>query len=192
MRGIRHDAHNVGASGVAPLSHPTAVDDNRSGDYRRLMTPQKGRPSPGGEEARVVVYQPRGVGLMHARAKPSNANYTHDPGAQRKQKTQIETGVFPVNLHPPTAGINCQNSLHRRSVRTSSCAQDLLLMSGGDHDRVDRMRRARKPHCGLAGAELLPARPPAGTQTGTVRGGRGDQCSIGHQRSWPAERWPIR
>src|SRR6202008_5019001 len=34
---------------------------------------QKGRPPPGGEEARVVVYQPRGVGLMHTQHKPSNA-----------------------------------------------------------------------------------------------------------------------
>lgn len=30
-------------------------------------TLDKGRPPPGGEEARVVVYQPRGVGLMHTR-----------------------------------------------------------------------------------------------------------------------------
>ena len=29
------------------------------------LTPKKGRPPPGGEEAEVVVYQPRGVGLMH-------------------------------------------------------------------------------------------------------------------------------
>jgi hypothetical protein len=28
---------------------------------------KKGRPPPGGEEAEVVVYQPRGVGLMHTR-----------------------------------------------------------------------------------------------------------------------------
>jgi hypothetical protein len=31
------------------------------------ITPEKGRPPPGGEEARVVVYQPRGVGLIHPR-----------------------------------------------------------------------------------------------------------------------------
>jgi hypothetical protein len=30
-------------------------------------TPEKGRPPPGGEEAEVVVYQPRGVGLIHTR-----------------------------------------------------------------------------------------------------------------------------
>jgi hypothetical protein len=33
----------------------------------KALTLQKGRPPPGGEEARVVVYQPRGVGLMHPR-----------------------------------------------------------------------------------------------------------------------------
>jgi hypothetical protein len=33
----------------------------------RIFTPEKGRPPPGGEEAEVVVYQPRGVGLIHPR-----------------------------------------------------------------------------------------------------------------------------
>ena len=47
-------------------------------------TPQKGRPPPGGEEAEVVVYQPRGVGLMHTRHKPSNAHYTHGTARGRK------------------------------------------------------------------------------------------------------------
>jgi hypothetical protein len=41
------------------------------------LAPQKGRPPPGGEEAEVVVYQPRGVGLMHTRHKPSDPHYTH-------------------------------------------------------------------------------------------------------------------
>ncbi|PBD13336.1 hypothetical protein BI295_09880 [Mycobacterium avium subsp. hominissuis] len=41
-------------------------------------TREKGRPPPGGEEARVVVHQPRGVGLIHPRLRPSNAYYTHD------------------------------------------------------------------------------------------------------------------
>ncbi|RUP04764.1 MAG: hypothetical protein EKK34_12700 [Mycobacterium sp.] len=36
---------------------------------RRFFTPEKGRPPPGGEEAEVVVYQPRGVGLIHPRLK---------------------------------------------------------------------------------------------------------------------------
>jgi hypothetical protein len=46
--------------------------------------PKKGRPPPGGEEAEVVVYQPRGVGLMHTRHKPSNAHYTHAIADRRK------------------------------------------------------------------------------------------------------------
>ena len=50
----------------------------------RKKPPQKGRPPPGGEEAEVVVYQPRGVGLMHTRHKPSNAHYTHAMADRRK------------------------------------------------------------------------------------------------------------
>ena len=46
--------------------------------------PEKRRPPPGGEEAEVVVYQPRGVGLMHTRHKPSNAHYTHGGVEGRK------------------------------------------------------------------------------------------------------------
>ncbi len=49
-------------------------------------TPEKGRPPPGGEEAEVVVYQPRGVGLMHTRHKPSNPHYTHGGLGQRKYR----------------------------------------------------------------------------------------------------------
>jgi hypothetical protein len=45
---------------------------------------KKGRPPPGGEEAEVVVYQPRGVGLMHTRHKPSNPHYTHGKPKRRK------------------------------------------------------------------------------------------------------------
>ena len=52
----------------------------------RENTPQKGRPPPGGEEAEVVVYQPRGVGLMHTRHKPSDAHYTHARVGQRKYR----------------------------------------------------------------------------------------------------------
>ena len=50
----------------------------------RKEPPQKGRPPPGGEEAEVVVYQPRGVGLMHTRHKPSNTHYTHGTADGRK------------------------------------------------------------------------------------------------------------
>jgi hypothetical protein len=50
----------------------------------RNRAQKKGRPPPGGEEAEVVVYQPRGVGLMHTRHKPSNAHYTHGSAGRRK------------------------------------------------------------------------------------------------------------
>ena len=49
-------------------------------------TPEKGRPPPGGEEAEVVVFQPRGVGLMHTRHKPSNAHYTQRHWATTKYR----------------------------------------------------------------------------------------------------------
>ena len=51
---------------------------------QEIFAPQKGRPPPGGEEAEVVVYQPRGVGLMHTRHKPSDAHYTHAKPEGRK------------------------------------------------------------------------------------------------------------
>ncbi|BBY19172.1 hypothetical protein MLIT_47640 [Mycolicibacterium litorale] len=48
--------------------------------------PKKGRPPPGGEEAEVVVYQPRGVGLMHTRHNPGNAHYTHGTATECKSR----------------------------------------------------------------------------------------------------------
>jgi hypothetical protein len=56
----------------------------REGGIVGKITPEKGRPPPGGEEAEVVVHQPRGVGLIHPRLRPSNAYYTHDSGECRK------------------------------------------------------------------------------------------------------------
>ncbi|SBS74750.1 conserved hypothetical protein [uncultured Mycobacterium sp.] len=56
-----------------------------------FLTGEKGRPPPGGEEARVVVYQPRGVGLIHTRHKPSNPYYTHDNVESRKCCYHFET-----------------------------------------------------------------------------------------------------
>ncbi len=50
--------------------------------------PGKGTTPARGEEAEVVVYQPRGVGLMHTRHKPSDAHYTHAGAHQRKTATQ--------------------------------------------------------------------------------------------------------
>jgi hypothetical protein len=37
------------------------------------------------------VYQPRGVGLMHTRHKPSNTYYTHDDVESRKCCYHFET-----------------------------------------------------------------------------------------------------
>ena len=54
----------------------------------------KGRPSPGGEEARVVVYQPRGVGLMHTRITPGATDYTHGVIAVRKSPSGLKTTFF--------------------------------------------------------------------------------------------------
>jgi hypothetical protein len=56
----------------------------RSSDEFSATCPEKGRPPPGGEEAEVVVYQPRGVGLIHTRHKPSDVHYTRGNAAQRK------------------------------------------------------------------------------------------------------------
>ena len=69
-----------------------AVTENAVPQLRRSSPPirttkglKKGRPPPGGEEAEVVVYQPRGVGLMHTRHKPSNPHYTHG----KRQEAQV-------------------------------------------------------------------------------------------------------
>lgn len=58
-----------------------------------------GRPSPGGEEARVVVHQPRGVGLMHTRPRPSGVNYTHDDACGRKHSDPSQRSRFRVIVH---------------------------------------------------------------------------------------------
>lgn len=59
---------------------------------REISTTSRGGKSPGkrddprqgGEEAEVVVYQPRGVGLIHTRLRPSDCHYTHGFAAQCK------------------------------------------------------------------------------------------------------------
>ncbi len=170
---------------------------------------KKGRPPPGGEEAEVVVYQPRGVGLMHTRHKPSNSHYTHGKPERRKYRLPSEAvDVAPavratervVNCHfdrlrryrwyshpmlgvvtatdPAAAGGDAskpvpkspqpvrtaaffdldktviaksstlafskpffdQGLINRRAVLKSTYAQFLFLMSGADHDQMDRMR----------------------------------------------------
>jgi hypothetical protein len=62
----------------------------KRGPQRGLLTPQKGRPPPGGEEAEVVVYQPRGVGLMHTRHRPSDGHYTRANWTGRKSLTGLD------------------------------------------------------------------------------------------------------
>ena len=59
----------------------------------RRTTPEKGTTPARGEEAEVVVYQPRGVGLMHTRHKPSNAHYTHADMGERKSSTPYESSM---------------------------------------------------------------------------------------------------
>ncbi|MDT5175425.1 MAG: hypothetical protein QOG37_2676 [Mycobacterium sp.] len=60
-----------GSSGIGAI--PATHGKTRRGPFRSItrefFTPEKGRPPPGGEEAEVVVYQPRGVGLIHPRHK---------------------------------------------------------------------------------------------------------------------------
>ncbi|ORA39720.1 hypothetical protein BST20_09555 [Mycobacterium branderi] len=54
-----------GQTGICAQPEATNLKRVTDGELAR----QKGRPPPGGEEARVVVYQPRGVGLIHPRLK---------------------------------------------------------------------------------------------------------------------------
>jgi HAD superfamily hydrolase (TIGR01490 family) len=154
------------------------------------------------------VYQPRGVGLMHTRHKPSNAHYTHGSAEQRKYSVPENTRVagkiavtgtcreLPsytvcrlVSRKGPYAGVVTasdpaargltspqitlannprvptaaffdldktviaksstlafskpffdQGLINRRAVLKSTYAQFLFLMSGADHDQMDRMR----------------------------------------------------
>jgi hypothetical protein len=65
-------------------NHVPQLTGNEESVPNAKETLEKGRPPPGGEEAEVVVYQPRGVGLMHTRRKPSNAYYTHATAEGRK------------------------------------------------------------------------------------------------------------
>lgn len=155
------------------------------------------------------MYQPRGVGLMHTRHKPSNPHYTHGKPKRRKyclpqEADGVATGGRAqegvLNCHfdrlpgsrrssrpmlgvvtatdPAAAGSDApqavpktaqpvrtaaffdldktviaksstlafskpffdQGLINRRAVLKSSYAQFLFLMSGADHDQMDRMR----------------------------------------------------
>ena len=61
---------------------------------RTELVHKRDDPRQGGEEARVVMHQPRGVGLMHARHKPSDAHYTHADAVRRKRNTKLKTRFF--------------------------------------------------------------------------------------------------
>ena len=100
-------------------------DSATSADFPDLSgqrkAPEKGRPPPGGEEAEVVVYQPRGVGLMHTRHKPSDAHYTHGKPSRRKSCLPSKAPVTCEKLQPPdtcrelplcTLGRVCRHDRH--------------------------------------------------------------------------------
>jgi hypothetical protein len=68
---------------------------------------EKGRPPPGGEEAEVVVYQPRGVGLMHTRHKPSNPHYTHGKPKRRKKCLLLKAPASLAEVQSSARVVNC-------------------------------------------------------------------------------------
>ncbi|TDH56278.1 hypothetical protein E2F47_07355 [Mycobacterium eburneum] len=104
------------------------------------FTGDKGRPPPGGEEARVVVHQPRGVGLIHPRTRPSNAHYTHDNAGERKYclpQIARRTGAAGRSARPSTPTVNC-HFLHNVATRDAAA----LCWIG---DRLRLGRPAAKP-----------------------------------------------
>jgi HAD superfamily hydrolase (TIGR01490 family) len=179
-----------------------------SDEFRQLVR-KKGRPPPGGEEAEVVVYQPRGVGLIHTRHKPSDSHYTRVNAVRRKPRfpvkctddlencrvgqvsetatsrgrpqganwsmlmlcsvTASESSSDDSPAPRPEVGIGRpvptaaffdldktviaksstlafskpffeQGLISRQTVLKSAYAQFLFLMSGADHEQMDRMR----------------------------------------------------
>lgn len=52
------------------------------------------------------MHQPRGVGLIHPRHKPSHAHYTHRNTAQRKQRTHPT--AIPERRRLPNPGPELQ------------------------------------------------------------------------------------
>jgi len=53
------------------------------------------------------VYQPRGVGLMHTRHKPSNAHYTHGTGETRNYCLLEKALDSNEELQARTPVLNC-------------------------------------------------------------------------------------
>ena len=155
------------------------------------------------------MYQPRGVGLMHTRHKPSNPHYTHAKPEWRKYWLPRKAPGVVAQLQPSAPVVNChfgrlvgygrrlrpmlgvvtatdpaaaagdagesmpkpgqpvrtaaffdldktviaksstlafskpffdQGLINRRAVLKSTYAQFFFLMSGADHDQMDRMR----------------------------------------------------
>lgn len=162
-------------------------------DDRSMDTPNRGRPSPGGEEARVVNVQPRGVGLNTPGSSPDTTNTTprsriickfsrplvvSAPFARRTDTAGRRTDLPPTPLlgrhildlvtaetaHLAERGRVAaffdldktiiaksstlafskpffdQGLINRRAVLKSSYAQFLFLLSGADHDQMERMR----------------------------------------------------
>ncbi|BBZ57201.1 hypothetical protein MPHO_41930 [Mycolicibacterium phocaicum] len=77
-----HDCRRAGLAKAPPQREPmNSALAKISPKRQRLRENDRPRkrddPRQGGEEAEVVVDQPRGVGLMHTRRCPGNAHYTH-------------------------------------------------------------------------------------------------------------------
>ncbi|CAN5815245.1 HAD-IB family hydrolase [soil metagenome] len=58
------------------------------------------------------MYQPRGVGLMHTRHKPSNAHYTHDYIPWCKSQRVTIRATHTAELQSKTGGLNCHFELY--------------------------------------------------------------------------------
>ena len=78
----------------------TRRDRARRWDCRENY-PRKGTTPARGEEAEVVVYQPRGVGLIHTRHRPSDAHYTHDSGRLAQVARTLQKTLEPRNHRWP-------------------------------------------------------------------------------------------
>ena len=153
--------------------------------YPDNETPQKkGRPPPGGEEAEVVVYQPRGVGLMHTRHKPSNPHYTHGKPKRRKCCLPPKAPDSLEEVQSPAPVVNCHFG-HARSADWSRhrpyagrCdrnrsggrggvdpANDANNRSARSHGGVLRSRQDRHRQVQHAGFQQTLLRPRANQQT---------------------------
>ena len=53
------------------------------------------------------MHEPRGVGLMHTRHKPSDAHYTHEVPCARKYSRRSRMSRFRVIMQPATGVLDC-------------------------------------------------------------------------------------